>query len=308
MTSTPNTPLPTTPLPNTSTTNGRTGKSSRSGKGKVTAAAAAATLSLLGLAGLAGPAGANGDTTPPTADPMVVGQQPNENGWFRTHEVVVAWNWSDAESGLSSDCEQDTEAYGDGSHAFTAECTDNAGNVGIVGYGINIDTTPPVVTLDPDENELRFSATDELSGVYDVVCSINDRPVEGCESPIDLTDLPVGFNEISIRATDRASNVSERAYFDRVIYPEVPSGSVAVNGVRFIKKRSGDLAITGTQGGDSIHVRSGVEPGHVGVALGNDGVENLVWSGPVRNLNISTRNGVRQRGRFQRSGHRCQAT
>ncbi len=279
-----------------------TGHARRTGTGKLATTAAAAALSLLGLAALAGPAAADHDpthdltsdqdTTPPTANPMAT-PPANENGWHQDG-VGIEWNWADAESGVSSECEPSGETGGEGSFVVVSECADNAGNIGRAEFALRVDRTPPTVTLDPDTNggtSLRFSGADQLSGIDHFTCGVGDQPVERCESPLDLSALGAGSHEFTIRAVDAASNLSERAYFTHVVFPDLPSGSITIDGVRFIKKRTGDLSIIGTQGEDAIYIRAGVEPGHVAIGLDSGGFDSLVWAGPVRNISITTKNG-----------------
>lgn len=84
------------------------------------------------------------DTTPPAASPSAT-PAANANGWNRS-DVTVAWNWSDAGSGVDpSRCTTSSTSSGEGSGlTLTATCADRAGNVGTATYHVNVDETAPV--------------------------------------------------------------------------------------------------------------------------------------------------------------------
>lgn len=262
---------------------------------KLAARTAAATLSLLGLTALAGPAGANvvDDQTPPEYN-ATFSSQANGDGWHQ-EAVTIEWNWFDDESGIGTECDHSSTTTNEGRNFVVASCTNGSGLTAHPELLLQVDTVPPEVTIDPVADggaTLHFSATDETSGVDHFICSLgDDAPTERCESPIDLSALPTGYNDIAIQAVDRASNISERAYFTHVVFPDLPSGSTTAEGIRIVKKRNGDVTIIGTQGDDKVFLRRWTEPGHIAIGLGSDSFDKLVWAGPVRNISISAKNG-----------------
>jgi hypothetical protein len=117
------------------------------------------------------------DATPPSVSGAGAARGPDANGWYN-HAVGVAFNGSDATSGLAS-CTSATYGGPDtGGASLAGTCRDNAGNVSApASFGpIKYDATPPAVHValsrGPDagswyNHPVSFSASgsDNLSGV-----------------------------------------------------------------------------------------------------------------------------------------------
>jgi hypothetical protein len=84
------------------------------------------------------------DATAPTAAPTLSGTAGN-NGWY-TSDVTVTWNWSDNAGGSGIDtgsCPATSTSSGEGALTVSAECYDNAGNIGTASVNVNVDKTAP---------------------------------------------------------------------------------------------------------------------------------------------------------------------
>jgi uncharacterized protein YjbI with pentapeptide repeats len=86
------------------------------------------------------------DTTAPAASPAVTAGTAGANGWY-TSAVIVTWNWTDAGTIVTADCQQTSTTSGNGTITLQASCADLAGNVGHATYTVKVDTTRPAVSV-----------------------------------------------------------------------------------------------------------------------------------------------------------------
>ena len=118
----------------------------------------------------------------------------------------------------------------DGSHAFRVRAIDNAGNIDTSPalFSWIVDTTPPEMTIDSatdgvginllfkepptspsDSLEFTFSADDGLgTGISGFECRLNNATFTPCSSPQMYSGLDLGSYTFSIRAVDKAGNIS----------------------------------------------------------------------------------------------------
>ncbi|SNQ61575.1 OmpL47-type beta-barrel domain-containing protein [Candidatus Methanoperedens nitratireducens] len=156
--------------------------------------------------------------------PVIISSQtpaPNANGWNNAN-VTVHFDCSDSLSGLES-CTPDSTISNEGANQLvTGTATDKAGNFASTVAGINIDKTPPIITINtptpfglyPAGTALNFSATDSLSGVGTVLGNLTNISGQSLEVP-DGFIPPPGIYSLVVNSTDRAGNVatSDRIYF-----------------------------------------------------------------------------------------------
>jgi len=146
----------------------------------------------------------NLDKTPPliTGSPAPA---PNAAGWNNTN-VTVSYVCSDSLSGIAS-CPPPTTVSAEGSgQKISGQATDIAGNTATVNTALNIDKTPPTITVSsaPPPNAagwnntnvtVNYSCTDNLSGV--------------ASCPSSTVVATEGQNQnINAQATDVAGNVA----------------------------------------------------------------------------------------------------
>jgi hypothetical protein len=155
----------------------------------------------------------NLDKTPPavtaSADPP-----PNTAGWNNS-DVTVTFAGTDGLSGIAEVAPPITIVTEGEGQAFNGTATDFAGNAASTSITINLDKTPPVVTIsspvndsetDQDQVTVSGTATDN-SGVS--AADLNGTPLiltnDSFSSPAALTE---GANSLTVSATDLAGNLS----------------------------------------------------------------------------------------------------
>ncbi|MBI3662842.1 MAG: Ig-like domain-containing protein [Acidobacteria bacterium] len=137
----------------------------------------------------------------------------NQNGWHSTN-VTVSFICDDATSGVAF-CPSPTTLTTEGaSQTITGTATDNAGNSATAGVSINLDKTPPAVTVDSPASGQVFTApditvtgavNDLLSGVTSVTCNGLPASVSGPSFTCPIT-LVAESNVIFVLARDLAGN------------------------------------------------------------------------------------------------------
>jgi hypothetical protein len=143
------------------------------------------------------------DTTPPAAAPT---QTPAANGagWNNT-DVTVAWNWTDAGSGIDpANCTTSSTSSGESSAiVLTASCADNAGNTGHASYNVKVDKTAPSITATaaPAANGNGWNNTDVT---VTFTCADGLSGVASCPAPATVS--AEGATTVSGTATDNAGN------------------------------------------------------------------------------------------------------
>ncbi len=142
----------------------------------------------------------------PSASPA-----PNTAGWNNT-DVTVSFGCNDALSGIA-DCSSPVQKTTQGAaQATIGTATDKAGNAKKAGMMVNLDKTPPALsiaspppTVSTSALTLTGTASDGLSGLSSVTCNGAGASVSGSAFSCALV-LSEGPNTISVSASDRAGN------------------------------------------------------------------------------------------------------
>ena len=152
------------------------------------------------------------DNVPPTITASA-DRPPNVVGWYNAN-VIVSFTCYDKTSGLAS-CPAPVTVSTERTHQIvTGTATDNAGNVGTTQIAINLDKTPPTLTVLTPPNGATVSApsvtitgtaTDLLSGTNAVTCQTTPAVLSGSSFTCSAT-LILGPNSIPVRAVDNAGN------------------------------------------------------------------------------------------------------
>ena len=149
------------------------------------------------------------DKTPPNIDGAPI-TSPNANGWYNT-DVIVHFTSSDAISGVGS-VTPDTTLSAEGVNLFAiGTATDMAGNSNSAAVsGINVDKTPPQVTINTPASggmyllnqalSADWSASDSLSGLTSAKGTLPGG------TAIDTST--VGSKTFTVTATDYAANTA----------------------------------------------------------------------------------------------------
>jgi alpha-tubulin suppressor-like RCC1 family protein len=155
------------------------------------------------------------DTTLPTISSTAT-PAPNASGWYNA-SVTLAYACADATSGVAS-CPADdiVSSNGTGVLSPARSATDLAGNSrAVVRRALNIDTIAPETTLDATppsasisaDATFAFSATDALSGVDRLECSLDGATFATCGSPLNLQGLADGSHTFKVRSVDVAGTM-----------------------------------------------------------------------------------------------------
>ncbi len=164
------------------------------------------------------------DTTPPPA-PAITAQPSNPS-----NDSSPAFQFTDTEGGVSFQCKLDSGGFAacaspaaytgqaDGSHTFTVQASDAAGNTSSTSYGWVIDTVVPTITLgtkptnpsnDPTPS-FSFGANEAIPGGFE--CKLDNGTFAACTSPTTLGSTLDGSHTFIVRATDTAGNTGQTSY------------------------------------------------------------------------------------------------
>jgi FG-GAP-like repeat len=161
------------------------------------------------------------DLTSPT---ITSSQTPAANGagWNNTN-VTVSFSCSDDFSGVDT-CTAPIVVSTEGANqSVSGSATDRAGNSASTSRAINLDKTPPSLTMPTLASNyllnsvitLTFGATDSLSGLSSMTATLNGNPVTS-GSAVTLTHLAT--NTFTLSATDVAGNTSTQTATFAVVY------------------------------------------------------------------------------------------
>lgn len=155
-----------------------------------------------------------------TAPAIIASQSspPNAAGWNNT-DVTVSFQCSDSLSGVAT-CPTSQTVSGEGANqAISGTAIDLAGNSASATATINLDETPPVISISSPANnsvssistlQITGTATDALSGVASTTCN-GSAAVFQAGSFTCSVNLGPGSNTITIVATDVAGNSSSQS-------------------------------------------------------------------------------------------------
>jgi len=159
----------------------------------------------------------NLDKTPPTIV-AVASPSPNANGWNNSN-VTVNFSCGDTLSGVAACSGPVIVSTAGANQLVTGIATDVAGNASTVSTTINLDKTPPVLSITSPTNGATLtssaltvsgSVSDALSGVAALTCNGAAGTVQSGSFACSLT-LTQGANSISVQATDLAGNTATQS-------------------------------------------------------------------------------------------------
>jgi len=154
----------------------------------------------------------NIDKTPPTIS-GTISPAPNGAGWNNSN-ATVSFTCNDALSGVAN-CPSPVSITTEGANqVVSGTAVDVAGNTASASVAVNLDETPPTLSIDSPTNGATFTSpsatvsgtvSDALSGISAVICNGASGTVEsGAFSCSPM--LSAGLNTISVQATDIAGN------------------------------------------------------------------------------------------------------
>ncbi len=159
-----------------------------------------------------------------TAPPVITSARtpaPNANGWNNT-DVTVTFTCTDAGSGVGTPpiSPQVVSAEGAG-QSVSASCTDNAGNsASATVSGINIDKTPPSITIVAPVNGATFLLNQAAAASY--TCNGGLSGIATCAGPVangaNMNMSSPGSKTFTVNATDGAGNTASLTNSYTVLY------------------------------------------------------------------------------------------
>ena len=127
-----------------------------------------------------------GITVQDTIPPVLVGSRapgPNAQGWNNS-DVTVTFTCTDSGSGVTSPPVSPQVVNGEGAgQSASATCTDAAGNfIGVSVTDINIDKTPPLVTITTPPNGATYALNAVVAANY--ACTDGLAGIASCAGPV----------------------------------------------------------------------------------------------------------------------------
>jgi hypothetical protein len=231
------------------------------------------------------------DTTPPPA-PAITSSPANP-----TNQITASFSFSDNEAGVILLCQLDASAFAScsspkqytglaqGTHTFSVEAQDAAGNVsGATSATWVIDTTaPPVPAINSkpanptNQTSATFTFSDTQAGVS-FLCQLDTGGFSACSSPITYNSLAQGNHTFSVRAQDAAGNVSgARSYSWAIDTAPPPAPLITSNPSNPTNLASANFAFSDTQTGvtflcqldGSSFAKCGTPKKYTGLVAGN---------------------------------------
>jgi hypothetical protein len=188
------------------------------------------------------------DTTPPMVT-AIVSPPPTAAGWSNT-DVIVRFECTDPDGTGVDHCPGDVSVTGEGEgQVITRTATDHAGNSIDTSVTVNIDKTPPSLTLaeplpsETDSPTLTVTGTvsDNLSGLSSIDCSGTIQSPQGGNLSCTLS-LDPGGNALMVSVTDQAGNISSLS--SRTRYAAGPATELHLSPQKFSLTAGGKRGLT----------------------------------------------------------------
>lgn len=143
----------------------------------------------------------------------------------------------------------------DGAHVFTLKATDAAGNSTTKTYNWNVDTDPPVITINSSPSDPSKSAsaafTFTVTGATSTTCKLDSAAATACTTSANYSSLGDGNHTFLITATDAAGNVTTKSYMWLV---DTVAPALSITSAPPVNWNSADAQITFTAGADAVSV------------------------------------------------------
>lgn len=163
-----------------------------------------------------------------------------------TNQTSASFTYPASESGLTFQCKLDAEAFAscpadgtteaglaDGSHTFSVQASDDAGNQSAVeSFTWEVDTVIPQTAINSkpaaftNSVSATFSYGSDKAGV-DFECSLDSQPFTDClSSGITYPGLTASPHTFAVRAADAAGNVGPAAAYSWTVDTTLPQPSI----------------------------------------------------------------------------------
>jgi hypothetical protein len=183
--------------------------------------------------------------------------------------TVPSFSFTDSESGVNFLCKLDAAVYAActspkayaglalGSHTFSVQAKDAAGNVGAeTSYMWSIVPPTPTITAKPanptSQTAASFSFTDTLAGVS-YVCALDTTTFTACSSPqAYVGPLGQGSHTFQVKAVSGSFQSAAAAYTWTVDTGAPPTPSITAKPASLSNTTSPNFSFTDTEGGVSF--------------------------------------------------------
>ncbi len=154
------------------------------------------------------------------------------------------------------DCSSQSITYNnlnDGDYTFNVVATSANGKSATVAKVFRKDSTAPVISVSSQPASMTnmttasfaFMATDNLSGVQSVMCSLDNASFQSCSSPSNLSNLVAGTHNFRIQAADKAGNMSSIYTYSWSINLTAPTVNLTSNPSSVTNQTSASFAFSG---------------------------------------------------------------
>ena len=188
-----------------------------------------------------------------------------------TNQISASFSFSDTQAGVSFLCQLDGSAFtactspatysalSQGSHTFSVEAQDSAGNQSSAAsftWTINTTAPPtPTITSTPanptNQTSASFSFSDSQTGVS-FLCQLDSSAFTVCSSPATYSGLSQGSHTFSVKARDAAGNQSAAASFTWTVDTTVPPPTITSTPANPTNQTSATFSFTDTEAGVSF--------------------------------------------------------
>jgi alpha-tubulin suppressor-like RCC1 family protein len=142
----------------------------------------------------------------------------------------------------------------DGDYVFKVSVETPRGKTASESFLFRKDSTKPVLTMSSTPSVLTnqvntsfvFTATDNLSGVSKVQCTLDALTASDCASPASLTALAAGAHTFKVQVTDKAGNKADLYSYAWTIDLTVPTVLISANPLPVTNQTSASLTFAGT--------------------------------------------------------------
>ena len=141
----------------------------------------------------------------------------------------------------------------DGTHTITARATDTNGAESIDSANIDVDNTPPDISLDakpanPSKSKdasFSFSSSDGTAGF---LCSLDDAGFTSCTNPAQYSGLGDGAHSFSVKAVDLAGNQSSATGWSWTVDTTPPDISLDAKPANPSKSKDASFSFSSSDG------------------------------------------------------------
>ncbi|HEY1558944.1 MAG TPA: Ig-like domain-containing protein [Kofleriaceae bacterium] len=151
-----------------------------------------------------------------TAQPAADTNSATAQFMFTTGDAATVTCQLDAQAAAACTSPQAYPGLADGSHTFTLQGVDTAGNIATKTASWIIDTVPPTLSIVMEPASVSIVATAQFTftdgGATSVTCQLDAGTAAACTSPHGYSSLADGSHTFTLTAKDDAGNATTKTY------------------------------------------------------------------------------------------------